>query len=110
MTRERLLAGGDGKAGSVALNSVIVTSVPGGAAFAGMVTVAPTPSAGLVDTVVGLPATTVPLFVSRGVTKVTILSVLVEAALGLPARSLALPAPIEAITAPLPVMPLTATL
>ena len=38
------------------------------------------------------------------------LSVLVEAALALPAASCATPAAIVAITVPLPVMPLTATL
>ena len=46
-----------------------------------------------------------------GVTSyVTVLSVLVEAVLGLPATSWATPAVTVAITVPLPVIPLTATL
>ena len=40
----------------------------------------------------------------------TVLSVEVEAALALPARSVATPAPIEATTVPAVVMPVTATL
>ena len=44
------------------------------------------------------------------VVNVTVLSVLVEAALGLPAPSVATPAAMDATTVPLPVMPATATL
>ena len=56
------------------------------------------------------PAAWLIVTVRAVVSKVTLLSVLVDAALALPAASLAIPAAIVAVTVPPVVTPLTATL
>src|SRR6266545_4752739 len=71
-------------------------------ALTGIVPLTAAPLAGVrIDTVGGVVSAAL---------NVTVLSVLVEATLGLPAASWATPAPMLAITVPLVVMPLTATL